>query len=57
MMKIGEWKYRQVTAFVDLENEIKEEKGSFQRLVSERKHMWMEEGEAKWHFKTRTKEQ
>lgn len=55
-MKIGEQKYRQVTVFVEgLETEIREEKGSFQRLVSEMKLIWMEEGEAKVAFQSQNK--
>lgn len=49
--------YRQVTVFVeDTGTEIREEKGSFQRLVSEIKHVWLEEGEAGRAFRNLSKE-
>ena len=49
--------YRQVTVFVeDLGTEVREEKGSFQRLVSEIKRVWMEEGEAEMAFRNHSKE-
>lgn len=50
-MRIGKWEFCQVTVFVeDLGTEIREERGSFQRLVSEMKHIWMEESEAELAF-------
>lgn len=46
-----------MTVFVeDLGTEIREEKGSFQRLVSEIKRVWLEEGEAGRAFRNHRKE-
>lgn len=56
MLKTGEWEYRQVALLVEhLGTEIREEEGSSQRLVSERKHVWMEKGEPEMAFRNHSK--
>lgn len=57
MTRIGKWEYRQLTVFVeDMGTEIRQGKGSSQRLVCEMKHVWVEEDEAEWHLKSTAKQ-
>lgn len=49
--------YKPVTVLVeDLETQIRKEKGSFQRLVSEIKPVWLEEDEAERPFRNHSRE-
>lgn len=55
-MRVGKWEYRQLTVFVeDMGTEIREGKGSSQRLVCEMKHVWVEAEEAEVASKNHSK--